>query len=400
MIDGIKRDRMPWAGDQALSTLANAFALGDGGVVADGLVALGRPEHGYVNGIADYSLWWVVNAECYVRYFGDGAFAAREADRIDAFVADLARHADDDGVFRPVAQRGGFVDSGPGSVFLDWGLALEQGRDPVALQMLWSWALRSAERLLERAAHPGALRWGRLADTVGATLRSRGWVDATGRWADYLDADATASAAPYANFLAVLAGMHPDGVPAGVVGSIRGGTAGTPFMTAFRLRALLAAGESKVVVDEIRRTWGAMLDAGPGTFWEEAASAEAALTGCAADASSLAMYGRPFGRSRCHAWSAGPAALLPEAVLGLRPLADGWTRFEVAPNLGDLDWASAVVPTPWGDLVVTADRRRVSVHLPSGIALVRGDETVFGPADAEWPMPPEPQPQTQEARPG
>ena len=30
MIDGIKRDRMPWAGDQALSTLANAFALGDG----------------------------------------------------------------------------------------------------------------------------------------------------------------------------------------------------------------------------------------------------------------------------------------------------------------------------------------------------------------------------------
>ena len=63
MIDGIKRDRMPWAGDQALSTLANAFALGDGGIVADGLVALGRPDHGYVNGIADYSLWWVVNAE-------------------------------------------------------------------------------------------------------------------------------------------------------------------------------------------------------------------------------------------------------------------------------------------------------------------------------------------------
>ena len=43
MIDGIKRDRMPWAGDQALSTLANAFAVGDGGIVADGLVALGRP---------------------------------------------------------------------------------------------------------------------------------------------------------------------------------------------------------------------------------------------------------------------------------------------------------------------------------------------------------------------
>jgi raffinose/stachyose/melibiose transport system permease protein len=67
MIDGIKRDRMPWAGDQALSTLANAYALGEGGVVADGLVALGRPDHGYVNGIADYSLWWVVNSDLRMR---------------------------------------------------------------------------------------------------------------------------------------------------------------------------------------------------------------------------------------------------------------------------------------------------------------------------------------------
>ena len=171
MIDGIKRDRMPWAGDQALSTLANAYALGAGGIVADGLVALGRPVHGYVNGIADYSLWWVVNAELRLRYFGDEAFARREADRLDAFVADLARHAGHDGAFRPAAQRGGFVDTGPGSVFLDWGLALDHGRDAVALQMLWYWALRSAERALDRTRHPGAIRWRDLADTLEATLR-------------------------------------------------------------------------------------------------------------------------------------------------------------------------------------------------------------------------------------
>lgn len=378
MIDGIKRDRMPWAGDQALSTLANAFALGDGGVVADGLVALGRPAHGYVNGIADYSLWWVVNADLYVRYFGDTEFAEREAAHVDAFVADLARHADDRGVFRPAAQRGGFVDSGPGSVFLDWGLALEHGRDPVALQMLWCWALRSAERLLGRSGHPGASRWGRMADVLESTLRSRGWVIASGRWADYLDAGATASPAPYANFLAVLAGLHPDGVPAGVVASIRGGTAGTPFMTAFRLRALLASGEADAALGELLDVWGPMLDAGPGTFWEEAATG----------ASPRAMYGRPFGRSLCHAWSAGPAALLPEAVLGLRPLADGWARFEVAPRLAGLEWAAAVVPAPTGDIVVRADAgtRRVEVEVPAGTALVRGERIEHGPAVVEWAL--------------
>ncbi|MEI5582909.1 MULTISPECIES: alpha-L-rhamnosidase-related protein [unclassified Agromyces] len=375
MIDGIKRDRMPWAGDQALSTLANAFALGDARTVADGLVALGRPQHGYVNGIADYSLWWVVDADLYVRYFGDTAFAEREAEHVEAFVADLARHADDDGVFRPAEQPGGFVDSGPGSVFLDWGLALEQGRDPVALQMLWWWALGSAARLLDRAAHAGAGRWRGLAETLGATLRARGWLAGPGRWADYLGADAaSASTAPYANFLAVVAGLHPDGVPPGVAASIAGGTAGTPFMTAFRLRARLAAGEHAAVLDEIRHTWGAMLDAGPGTFWEEAATGE----------DDLAMYGRPFGRSRCHAWSAGPAAILPEAILGVRPLADGWTRFAVDPRLDELDWAAAVVPTPSGDVVVHAAAGRVTVRVPAGTALVRGERVDRGPAVVEW----------------
>jgi alpha-L-rhamnosidase len=145
-------------------------------------------------------------------------------------------------------------------------------------------------------------------------------------------------------------------------------------MTAFRLRALLAAGEHDVVLDEIRRSWGAMLDAGPGTFWEEAANGE----------DELAMYGRPFGRSRCHAWSAGPAAILPEAVLGVRPLADGWTRFAVQPRLGDLAWAGVVIPAPSGDLVVHADSDRISVRVPAGAALVRDDRVEHGPAVIEW----------------
>ncbi|HEU0183035.1 MAG TPA: alpha-L-rhamnosidase C-terminal domain-containing protein [Agromyces mariniharenae] len=379
MIDGIKRDRMPWAGDQALSTLANAFALGEGGVVADGLVALGRPEHGYVNGIADYSLWQVVNADLRLRCFGDEAFAQAEADRLDRFVADLAEHAGHDGVFRPAAQRGGFVDSGPGSVFLDWGLALEHGRDPVALQMLWYWALRSAERVLGRTRHPGADRWRALADALEATLRERAWLVRDGRWADYLDARESRRPARYANFLAVLAGMH-DGVdvPPGVTDAIRVGVAGTPFMTAFRLRALLAAGEAPAVLEQVRATWGAMLERGPGTFWEEATI----------DDEPLAMYGRPFGRSLCHAWASGPAAILPEAVLGLRPIGDGWSRFAVQPELGDLAWASAVVPAPSGDIVVVADASTVTVQVPAGTVLVREGHSVPGPATVEWVRPP------------
>ncbi|MET0713902.1 MAG: hypothetical protein ABWY57_03225, partial [Mycetocola sp.] len=378
MIDGIKRDRMPWAGDQALSTLANAYALGSGGVAADGLVALGHAEHGYVNGIADYSLWWVVNAELRLRYFGDLAFSEAEADRLDAFVADLATHAGEDGVFRPADQPGGFVDSGPGSVFLDWGVALEIGRDPVALQMLWYWALRSAQRVLAAARHTKAARWGDLAASLAATLHQRGWRSQHGRWADYLDAPESDRPAPYANFLAVLSGIHNGNeIPTGVAKAIRMGAPGTPFMTAFRLRAMLAAGDTQAALEQLRVMWGAMLDRGPGTFWEEATLGN----------DMFAMYGRPFGRSLSHAWASGPAAILPEAVLGVRPLDDGWARFEVRPELADLNWAAVVIPAPTGDIVVVATRERTTVEIPSGTALMRDGHTVPGPSTVVWTSP-------------
>jgi hypothetical protein len=97
------------------------------------------------------------------------------------------------------------------------------------------------------------------------------------------------------------------------------------------------------------------------------------------------MYGRPFGKSLCHAWSSSPAALLPQAVLGIRPLADGWTRFAVQPRLGDLEWAEARIPAPQGDIVVRADAEGVSVEAPPGAVLVVLDGDQAGPVSVRLP---------------
>ena len=120
-----------------------------------------------------------------------------------------------------------------------------------------------------------------------------------------------------------------------------------------------------------------MLDAGAMTFWEEFDST---------DEDRYAMYGRAFGKSLCHAWSAGPAALLPELVLGVRPLTDGWRRFEVIPELSELDWAGAAVPVPGGGMiVVTVDQAEVNVEVPDGLVLERPDAApVVGPGKARW----------------
>jgi hypothetical protein len=170
VVDGIKRDRVPWAGDLALSTLANAYSFADTAIVQDSLVALGQPAAGYVNGISDYSLWWLVSHGFYARYFDAERHLTREAERIHRFVETLAQDADADAIFRPKEVAGSFM-----TVFLDWGADVDPSRDSTALQLLWAWALRVAGDVLAIADHSGAGRWQRLWPQVAATLRARGW---------------------------------------------------------------------------------------------------------------------------------------------------------------------------------------------------------------------------------
>nr|WP_246397278.1 alpha-L-rhamnosidase C-terminal domain-containing protein [Leifsonia aquatica] len=368
MIDGVKRDRMPWIGDQALNTLSNAYAFGDRRIVTDGLTALGRPRHGYVNGIADYSLWWLIGTGFLTRTFDAAGYLAAEADHIHGFTERLAAQTGADGLFRPIPTDDDFH----ALVFIDWGVETDPDRDSTALQILWLWALRTAASGLHSTAHPGAARWDALADHVLATLRAAAWDDATASWREYVDGASAPS--PYPNLLAVLAGLngaHDRGVRDLLLGTER---AGTPFMTGFLLRALIEVGEPEAAVHRIHDLWGGMLDAGARSFWEEFGD----------DGSPYAMYERPFGKSLCHAWSSGPAALLPDAVLGLRPLADGWSRFTVAPRLGSLEWAEARVPAPPGDIIATARDGVVTVEVPAGATLVTDAGEHPGPASVRW----------------
>ncbi len=370
MIDGIKRDRMPWIGDHALGILANAFAAGDAAIARDSLVALGRPRHGFVNGIADYSLWWLIAVRSYVRHFGDDGFARREAAHVRRFLETMDAFADADGVLRPVAGEDAFGPAGERAVFIDWGVAFDDGRDPTALQVLWYWALRDGAEVLDLAGADDAAGWAARARGIRSTLLDRAWDTGRGAWRTYLDEGPGAvesALAGYPNFLAVLAGLEADAAErpvAAVDGRAEAITAtatGTPFMRAFALLALARLGQRTESVARIRTRWGGMLDAGAATFWEE--------FGVDDEGGHAAMYGRPFGRSLAHAWASGPAALLPEAVLGIRPLDDGWRVVSVAPELGALEWAAAIVPTPAGDLFVHADRAGVRVKAPDGVVV-------------------------------
>lgn len=138
-------------------------------------------------------------------------------------------------------------------------------------------------------------------------------------------------------------------------------------MIAFELMAASRLGLA--VFLRIDTCWGTMLDKGATTFWEE----------CVPDSLLYAMYERPFGKSLCHAWSSGPAALFPVDIFGIRPLDDGWRIFSFAPRLGSLEWASVTVPTPYGDIEAFASSDEIMLVVPDGITAEWNKQMFAGP---------------------
>lgn len=71
-----------------------------------------------------------------------------------------------------------------------------------------------------------------------------------------------------------------------------------------------------------------------------------------------------------HAWSGGPLTLLSQKLCGIEPVEPAFKRFRIAPQLGTINTASAVVPTRYGEIKADIKRkgRKISmkVTVPQG----------------------------------
>ena len=357
LIDGVKRDRMPWVGDFALALLGNAYCFHDREIVRRTLVALGgeRVEDCMLNAIIDYSLWWIVSLDLYATYFGDRATVDAEHGRLRKLLAVMDARCD---------ERGYLIPRKEDWLFVDW-VPYDRTGAITALQCVWAWALASAGRVL------GDPVLAKRADALRRRLRKEGWNGSAYR--ESID-NAKSGASRHASAFAVLAGISDAKQGKAIAATLRGSEApavGTPYAEAFCAQALARLGDTAGMLGRIRGTWGAMLDLGATTFWE---GFDPTHTGD----QHWGFYGRPFAKSLCHAWGAGPAVLLPAEILGIRPLADGWTSFAVAPSLGDLTWASATVPTPHGDISATVEAGRLTLSVPAGTTAEVGGKRYAG----------------------
>ncbi|MCI5779595.1 MAG: hypothetical protein MR051_07275 [Lentisphaeria bacterium] len=291
MIDGVKRDRLPWAGDLAVSLLGMAASFGEAAPIRDTLAILGSAgiRRRHVNGITDYTLWYLICFDLYEKHFGDAEFLRQEYFRIVETAELLLKQRLGNGLL-PL----------DGWVLIDW----VEGDKNCALQVLFFMALRALADLAHRMKDDTrAAEWERLAGEIKMMLRRDFHDRETGL---FRNSPGRNEFLRHQNFLAIGTIATPeesrrigeqllkDELPA----------VGTPYMKSFEILGLIRAGFKEQAIAEIRRFWGSMMKVGATTFFEAYGEGK---TGKGL----YDFYDRPFGLSLCHAWSSAPAFLLP-----------------------------------------------------------------------------------------
>ena len=155
------------------------------------------------------------------------------------------------------------------------------------------------------------------------------------------------------------------------------------FYGYYVLLCLAKLGRTDAALDIIRGYWGAMLDLGATTFFEDfdidwmenAGRIDEIVPEDKVDVHT--SYGKhcykKLRHSLCHGWASGPVPFLTRYVLGVEVLETGCKKIKITPNLCDLEWVKGTFPTPLG--IVEIEHKKVDgrieskVNAPDGIEI-------------------------------
>jgi len=363
-IDGIKRDRWMWSGDAYQSYLMNYYLFFDSPSVKRTIYALrGKdPVTSHINTIMDYTFYWFMSIYDYYLYTGDKEFIIQIYPRMKSLMDFcLSRR-----------NANGMMEGLPGDwVFIDWAdFKMSKSGEVSFEQLLFCRSLETmalCASLLNDAEN--VQRYNHLAAELKSKLFTTFWSDKVNAFIHNCENGVKSTqVTPYTNIFAVLFSYLDDfkteAVKENVLLNALALKITTPYMRFYELEALCALGEQKYVLQEIRNYWGGMINKGATSFWEKYNPQEKYPE-------LLAMYGRPFGKSLCHAWGASPIYLLGKYFLGVKPISPGYQTYIVEPCLGDLQWMEGDVPTPNGKISVYCSTNEIRVKSDEGTGVLR-----------------------------
>ena len=355
--DGVKRDRLVWIGDMHPEAMVIATVFGACDIVPRSLDRQrdATPLPGWMNGISSYSVWWLLIQQAWWLHTGDRAYLAAQGAYLAGLCEQLLGCVGLDGAEALGEWR-----------FLDW----PSSNDPAAIRA-------GLQGLATLGLEAGA----GLCDGLGRAELALRCRDGAARLRRHAP---PASTSKQANALLALAGVRDAATVNREVLALEPLRGLSTFYGYYVLEARAKAGDHAGCLDVIRRYWGAMLDLGATTFWEDF-NLDWTPNACGIDrlvpAGMKDIHGdfgdhcyKGFRHSLCHGWASGPTAWLSQHVLGIHPATPGFAQVHIRPELGNLEWAEGTFPTPHGDIRVRHDMSRTDkiqsdISLPEGVRL-------------------------------
>ncbi len=355
-LDGIKRDRWTWSGDAIQSYLMNYYLRFDTECVKRTIRQLrGKdPVTAHINTIMDYTFYWFKSILDYYQYTGDLTFISEMYPKMCTLMDYVLERTNSDGLVEGKADDWIFVDWVDFPMHKRGVLAFEQILFYKALMTMHTCAT------LLHQTDP----YQQLAENVICKTRQLLWNDDCQAWEHAIEeGEINHQITKFPNMFAILYDIVDDATKRNIVDSVLENNKidpiTTPYMRFYELEALCMMGRQTQVLQEIRNYWGGMLREGATSFWEKYIPSEQGTE-------HLAMYGRPYGKSLCHAWGASPVYLLGRYFLGIQPTQPGYATWEARPYLADLEWMEGRVPTPNGIIHIRMERHYVCIRSDEG----------------------------------
>ncbi len=363
--DGIKRDRLVWLGDMHPEVMTVNTVFGYNEVVPKSLDLIRdvTPLPAWMNGISAYSIWWLLIQRDWYYHHGDVAYLKEQQTYMSDLLRLLISKVDADGREKLDGWR-----------FMDWPSSENQVAIDAGLQSLVLMAMRAGDELCTTLGD----------DVLASQCRetAKKMEKAAPKVIKPLLKSKIAPGSKQGAALLALAGlMKPEEANSKYL-SVGGARGFSTFYGYYMLRAMAAAGNYQGAIDVIRQYWGAMIDLGATTFWEDfnmdwlpnAARIDELVPEGKKDIHG--DYGdycyKGFRHSLCHGWASGPTSWLSEYVLGVQVVEPGCRAVRITPHLGDLKWVEGTFPTPQGVITIRHEKGadgkvKSEVKAPDGV---------------------------------
>lgn len=373
-MDGIKRDRWTWSGDAIQSYLMNYYLRFDTECVKRTIRQLrGKdPVTAHVNTIMDYTFYWFKSIYDYYLYTADIAFVREMWPRMVTLMDYVEGRLNEDGMAEGQADDWIFVDWVDFPMHKRGTLCFEQ-----ILLMKAMETMAVCSKLLNIKTDYRVK-----SESLRNKIKQTFWsYEQKAYYHAIEDGKINKQITKFSNMFAILYGLAYEEERHEIMQSVMLNPVidpiTTPYMRFYELETLCIDGLQEQVLQEMKAYWGGMLRESATSFWEKYNPEEKGTQ-------HLAMYGRPYGKSLCHAWGASPIYLIGKYFLGVRPTKPGYEEYEVHPALGGLKWMEGDVPTPFGKIHVKMNTHEISVQSDGGHGtLIIGDQQISIPANKE-----------------